>query len=332
MISSSMSLTRCFAPTPFLFFQVTMTRAELERVYISTGCNRSPNCLAWREDLLLYASCDSVVVAARSSVGEGPLEAIATLCGHSARVNCVRWVEGENGARYFTSASADGTAAVWTRKRKDGDEGRVSFEKASVLKGHSEGVTVSGGVEVESSSILVATTSSDCTIRTWLVDPEQQEAADHKEKTRIDLGRGMCMDLRVVLVGRLSAMLMAAMEDCRVHLFGGRRDGGDFSFSHALHGHEDWVRCLDVVGCGSGGDLLLASGGQDGFVRVWKLVSRNQAEPDLQTGPPDDRQLKMKEELFEIRGEERSLQFAVKLETILAGHEDKVFAVQWRKT
>ena len=49
-------------------------------------------------------------------------------------------------------------------------------------------------------------------------------------------------------------------------------------FQHALslEGHEDWVRCLSFTpypsaSSSSTHDLLLASGSQDNFVRLWRV-------------------------------------------------------------
>ncbi len=306
-----------------------MSATKLEPVYISAGCNRSPNCLAWRKDLLLYASCNCVVIASKDG---SSLEAVATLCGHSDRVNCVRWVEGDDDDdESFVTASADRTAIHWKRR----DDGQ--FRKNSILRGHSEAVTVCSGL-ADDASVLLVTAGGDCTIRTWHLADEGEDAIDRNETSKIDLGSGICMDLKVAPVGRTSALLLAAMDDCRIHLFGGRRDGVDFTLRHALRGHEDWVRCLDVTRTGGedGCSLMLATGGQDGFVRVWKLAdgdSTRRCEVQASNGGGDDGELKMKQEVFVVRGQdEEEKTFAVQLETVLAGHEDKVFAVQWKKS
>lgn len=50
-----------------------------------------------------------------------------------------------------------------------------------------------------------------------------------------------------------------------------------FVNSITLEGHEDWVRCLDLTSCpsefSSGYDLLLASGSQDNYIRLWRIAA-----------------------------------------------------------
>ena len=97
-----------------------------------------------------------------------------------------------------------------------------------------------------------------------------------------------------------------------------------------MTGHEDWVQCLSVISP-TPSDLLIASGGQDNFVRVWKIssVAKEKAEEEMKPvkdlGPDED--IRQKEEIFSF-GENY---FSVNLESILAGHEDKVYGLKWRK-
>jgi len=64
--------------------------------------------------------------------------------------------------------------------------------------------------------------------------------------------------------------------------------------------------------------VLIASGSQDGFVRVWKLERQKGNEEASD-------ELRVRKDTFPVGSEE----YAVKLETVLAGHEDKVFGVQF---
>ena len=47
---------------------------KLKNVYISCGVNRSPNCLAWSDHGVAYASCNAVVLAAKADGEKDPLK------------------------------------------------------------------------------------------------------------------------------------------------------------------------------------------------------------------------------------------------------------------
>ncbi len=65
---------------------------------------------------------------------------------------------------------------------------------------------------------------------------------------------------------------------------------GQFQQSIALEGHEDWVRCLSFTTyprasafVDTEDDLMLASGSQDAYIRLWRISRVNQNSP---TGGP----------------------------------------------
>lgn len=72
-----------------------------------------------------------------------------------------------------------------------------------------------------------------------------------------------------------------------------------FSFSLALEGHMDWVRALDFSPPGTSApttvtesptpEVLLASGSQDGYIRLWSLVPIEQV-PDEGSAPAEQRE------------------------------------------
>uniref|UniRef100_A0A674DGM1 Elongator complex protein 2 n=1 Tax=Salmo trutta TaxID=8032 RepID=A0A674DGM1_SALTR len=92
----------------------------------------------------------------------------------------------------------------------------------------------------------------------------------------------------------------------------------------SLQGHEDWIRgvewaCVD-------GDLLLASCAQDCLIRVWRLVAKSRTKRNVQ----DERTIRMTEDVFTLTQNDASSAFAVTLESVLAGHENKVYGVHWQ--
>lgn len=63
----------------------------------------------------------------------------------------------------------------------------------------------------------------------------------------IDLGRGLCVAVRISLIPQInSVILAAALDDSSIKLFTRENPAlGEFIASATLKGHEDWVRGLD---------------------------------------------------------------------------------------
>lgn len=63
--------------------------------------------------------------------------------------------------------------------------------------------------------------------------------------------------------------------------------------------------------------MLLASASQDTYIRLWRIQhhEEQQVRPDI----------KVEEKVFSVHG----VNWAVKLDAVLAGHEGWVYGVQW---
>jgi len=170
---------------------------RLESVYISCGVNRSPGCLAWRGDKVLYASNHSIVLCQPSG---NQIEAKKTLFSHFARVNCVKFME--NSEEFFLSASADGTAAIWRGN-----------EVISTLEGHKGVVTSISGLKVNEGEFIIATTSEDSTLRIWTL---KDSSLTFEE---VDLGRGLAFEVKVLTLSN-RAIVLAGTDDSKITIFG----------------------------------------------------------------------------------------------------------------
>uniref|UniRef100_A0A3B3QC63 Elongator complex protein 2 n=1 Tax=Paramormyrops kingsleyae TaxID=1676925 RepID=A0A3B3QC63_9TELE len=141
-----------------------------------------------------------------------------------------------------------------------------------------------------SSQILIASAASDSTVKIWLYQCSQAQCLQ-----TMPLGGGFAMDVSLgLLPGCAVPILACGGDDNRVHLY--VQHDREFQKMHSLHGHEDWVRGLQWAAVGEGL-----------FSALWsETLSASQTKS------------------------QRSLRFAVTLETVLAGHENWVYGIHWQ--
>ena len=111
-----------------------------------------------------------------------------------------------------------------------------------------------------------------------------------------------------------SPVLLVARDNCSIEIMDRREEG--WVRVGVLAGHEDWVRCLDFRQ--KGADVLVASGGQDTYVRLWRLSRAKEEKMETE-------ELTVKEEVVTIGDQE----WGLGVESVLAGHEGWVYGVQW---
>uniref|UniRef100_S4RVI8 Elongator complex protein 2 n=1 Tax=Petromyzon marinus TaxID=7757 RepID=S4RVI8_PETMA len=95
-----------------------------------------------------------------------------------------------------------------------------------------------------------------------------------------------------------------------------------------LVGHEDWIQGLEFVQ-EDGGDLLLASCSQDCMIRLWRVSPKSPGE-ELAFPRQEEGVLKLKENTFSVLTSDQTFLYCVKLEAVLAGHENRVYGVHWQ--
>lgn len=86
----------------------------------------------------------------------------------------------------------------------------------------------------------------------------------------------------------LALVMAIALTEKKIRLYTSNPPSSDspssfhpFTLALSLEGHEDWVRCLDLVPCARTEanptnaeleDLMLASGSQDNYIRLWRIT------------------------------------------------------------
>ena len=272
-----------------------------------------------------------------------------TLCtgGHSDRVNCVRWVTDE----LFVTSSTDKSVIVWKEDKRN--KNSYTYDSIIKLTGHSASVTVVDGVMLTDGSLILASASGDSTLKIWhcpILDNNETIEGICLQTVTFK-GGSFALDIKVTflpdLIGEINKVaenvtIAASMDNCTIALYGARecisRPISDMQFMpvHYLTGHEDWAQCMAVTHYL--GSLWIATGSQDNLIRVWKISPMSQdMVQNEQKGVKDllpSEEIKLTETIFEVgvagEGQSRSLRYySVRMETILSGHEDKIFGLQW---
>lgn len=306
----------------------------VERVFIGAGCNRVFNNVSW-------GACDLVAFGAQNAVSifcPKTAQILTTLPGHKAAVNCTHWLPSNKfpleakrlEQHYLLSGDADGVIILWEFSVPD----RKWRHVLQVPQIHKKGVTCISGIMLSQMDAMFASTSSDGAVNVWEVILPSSAGGDCIVSCLESLfvGSKPMVALSLAKLPGNTGHIVLAMGglDNKVHLYSGERTG---KFVHAcdLKGHTDWIRSLDFslpICTGGGNSLLLVSSSQDKGIRIWKMA--------LRTSLPNSNGAYRKEEVSlasYIEGPvlvAGSSSYQISLESLLIGHEDWVYSVEWQ--
>ncbi|XP_073188570.1 elongator complex protein 2 isoform X3 [Lepidochelys kempii] len=270
--------------------------------------------VSWgRGGLLAFGTCRSVAL-----YDPEKRRVVATLNGHTGRVNCVQWIHNQDGSAEteLISGGSDKQLIVWETQNNE-------LVKCIHLEGHTEAVCAVDAVYQTDESktelnLLIASAASDSTVRIW-----SKRGSEANCLQTLEFGNGFVMDVSLsFLPGSDVPILACGGDDCRINLY--IQQNGEFQKTLILYGHEDWIRGIEWVICG--GDLFLASCAQDCLIRIWKVQAKSTPSVEVK----DDDSIRLKENIFTMKNKNTETTYAVILESVLAGHENWVFAVHWQ--
>eukprot|EP00038_Savillea_parva_P004053 m.133558 g.133558 ORF g.133558 m.133558 type:complete len:1074 (-) comp11360_c0_seq2:78-3299(-) len=263
-------------------------------------------------------------------------------------------------------ATATPTSAPVDTTSQSGGEWHV----VATLTGHTGAVTCVDAMEATvSAPAVVCSGSADGTLRVWTAGDQGSESGNghYTAVQTVSFGSGFVLALTLATLPHSEVPLLAVGgDDCRVRLYVYRAsateepaDGAAFVPVVTLAGHEDWVRSLAMCRMESG-DLMLASGSQDTFIRLWHIGARTtEASTDAGTQQQHDdakstsvsaplsafrkRALEEFDRDFTVDSPSTSQSvaaesaatlsssqtFSVRLESLLMGHDNWVYSVQW---
>ncbi|XP_036372087.1 elongator complex protein 2 [Megalops cyprinoides] len=289
-----------------------MAAPLIETCHVACCANRTPNVLSWgRGRLIAFGTCNSIAL-----YDPKEFTVVCILNGHTGRVNTVQWVRRQDCGpeTELVSGGSDNHIIVW--KAQDG-----TFTQLGQCVGHTGPICAVDSIRLDSENtaeLLIASASSDSTVKLWVANGNKADCLQ-----TLSFGSGFMMDVSLVLLpGSRVPILACGGDDSRVHLYV-KRDR-QFERVLSLHGHQDWVRGVEWAA--NDGEILLASCAQDCLIRIWKVFAKEEDAADAQC----DDTIKMKEDVFEVHVEGSTTQFAVSLETVLAGHENWVYGIHWQ--
>ncbi|ORZ27542.1 WD40-repeat-containing domain protein [Lobosporangium transversale] len=256
---------------------------EVTQEFISIGCNRLTQALAWGADGLAAFGAHHAVALYYPMV--------------------FFMLNQRNVA--IVSGSADKTARIWKRQGSRGNDGQ--WICSAVLEGHTGSVITLGVVRARSihenqGKDLLATGSGDGTIKIWeRKEYPQSIAISYLPKTTVPI-------------------MAVGSTDNKINIYLMHKN--QFEKVLSLQGHDNWVRSLDFTTFTKDeamkktshhhtlqdGDLLLASGSQDKYIRLWRISAVDKKEEEQRDEAQNE-------------GSEGAL---------LLGHEDWVYTINWQ--
>ncbi|KXS16895.1 WD40 repeat-like protein [Gonapodya prolifera JEL478] len=281
---------------------------------------------------------------------------LRTLKGHTDLVTCVYVHDGDERQtiEFIVSGSADKSLRLWRNRGEDWESKQLSaLSKATV-----NSVTGISCGDVT----LIASSSSDGIIVVWKLVNATGEVT-MMQQLPMETRFALCLAF-VRLPESRACLLLSGNTDSRIHVFL-QKDNHQFVPITTLQGHMDWIRSLavshpiyDFASSSSSSSsaapyILIASAGQDRYIRTWKLApvkgSESQAST-VETDPTADVdlndlmlnalaeaelddsgiQLSTKAHVFDVPGKDGiPLWFSIVLDSVLVSHDDWIYSVQW---
>ncbi|KAJ1702432.1 hypothetical protein LUZ63_002211 [Rhynchospora breviuscula] len=302
----------------------------VEQVFVGAGCNRIVNNVSWGPSgLVAFGAQNAVAIFCPQSA-----QILTTLPGHKAVVNCTQWVltnkdihkVGQKELHYLLSGSADGVIMAWEICPSQ----RIWRPALQFPGMHKKGVTCLTSVMISATVAICASTSSDGIVHIWKITFPSMDNGNCQISCldSLSVGSKPMVALSLTMVPGENCGLLLAMGglDQKIHVYYGDLIG-KFSRVCELKDHSDWIRSLDFsqpVMLGEGKhNLFLVSSSQDKTIRIWKLASSPASELKK-----DDIGLTAYIEgpVFVVG----STRYQVSLESLLIGHEDWVYSVEWQ--
>ncbi|KAI0786322.1 WD40-repeat-containing domain protein [Abortiporus biennis] len=301
--------------------------------YIAASTNRY-SCAACSSKESIVAFGASRFVALWDANNADDNGVYTTLPGHQGIVTAVRFMQDN----LLISADDKGELKFW---RRADDEWKSFLSKSA----HSSPISSLFVYED-----LIVTGASDASVRIWRLELDEL-----KEVQTITLKNRYPLSATIHRLPKSAALILAVgTTDRNIQIL--IRSEDQFVHSATLAGHEDWVKSLAFRPTESDDEpLILASGSQDGTIRLWNIEQfSKQQKPvavatngdelsddlldafeaslgDLADAEEGGRQISLKRHILTIKANaSSSMQYSITFDALLIGHEAGVTSLSWR--
>lgn len=334
---SASSSSDCVDSTKSLHTKQTMP-LNIESSFFSIGGNRHVNSSDWNSDHEVLAFGGGNLINLWK-----PLESpniYTSLKGHTAEVTCVQFLYH---GKYLVSAAADGQINVWKKDESQDSEGYPTYSLVQEFGDHHlKSVTTLSAATSASSSVFVSG-SSDGHLSFWALDPKENEAP-------VSLVNDSDIDLRTLPLASAITTLPSTdpekQDEYIISIGNTSRNtyiyvgspSSSFKVAAKLEGQGDWVRSLAFSPIQKNGSILLASGCQDRYIRIWSITPGVDSEKvnavndgtEALTGELDhtydESTGQLSNKVYELA---TTTPYSMKFDALIVGHDDWIYSLKW---
>lgn len=244
--------------------------------------------------------------------------------GHTDIVNSVKFFPtGQGHPQIILSGSVDKTIRIW----RVGSSPGVSSELILCLEGHTSSINC---LAVFKGSNIVASGSADATVKIWRLTLGENTPRAELLQTIQTSPRFFPLALALHFLGTSKDLILAVAGTKSIVQIYAASEDRNFHYQATLSGHEGWIRSLTITRetLQPDSDLILASGSQDKYIRLWRINKNKTAlgpeHPDVLAALKQS----LSNKAYKINVSETS--YSLTFEALLLGHEDWIYTVSWR--
>ncbi|CAI4229073.1 unnamed protein product [Auanema sp. JU1783] len=289
---------------------------DLEEVFCSTGVNPRSHCIALCEgaDIIVYAADGHLVAELVPAHPNLPGKVInVSERHHSKPITVVKRISASSD-NYFLSGCNHGDVNLWAFKNN-------KFEHILKLDKLPISVTSLAGTARQNELILVGSWGGVSTgIRSWWLTQETGgKWIVRTTKIIEEASKSFALSIAVHILPTGNALLAAGTSLRKIDLYVEGKDKEIFTPVLSVIGHNDWIHSVSFNN--NNNSLLLASAGQDSYVRLWRISENSNSV--------DDNELSVTKNKFNVETAQGDVVHTINVEAVLAGHEDWVHSTEF---